>query len=76
MKKLFDWSLILFLNVYILVMLDNTDFINFLLCIRSRQDVFLHLAEKIPQLKSRVNPRPSPDSQPQGGKSGRNKKKK
>ncbi|KAK8729812.1 hypothetical protein OTU49_008337 [Cherax quadricarinatus] len=43
---------------------------------RSREDVMFFTAEKIPQLKTRTNPKHNQDSQQQQGKQGKGKKKK
>lgn len=42
----------------------------------SREDVMIYAAEKIPQLKSRTNPKHSQDSGQQQGKQGKGKKRK
>lgn len=43
---------------------------------QSREDVMVFTAEKIPQLKSRTNPKHGQDVQQQQGKQGKGKKKK
>ncbi|XP_069156095.1 signal recognition particle 19 kDa protein isoform X2 [Procambarus clarkii] len=42
----------------------------------SREDVMIFTADKIPQLKTRTNPKHSQDAQQQQGKQGKGKKKK
>merc|ERR1712002_173611 len=40
---------------------------------KTREDIMIHVADKIPQLKSRTNPKPEPQP-PQTGKQGKGKK--